>query len=546
MACQGSGEEINVGVYRLLCMVSGRMYQVFFVALAVAATGCVGGSGPGGGSGGETGSASSGVVVDSFQASQTSVPSDQRVQLRLRLLNQGESGASNVYARVSGPPLGDTGRTVWKPVSGESISPGYRTFDFGTLREAREGTPPVPKVRDVGLQSPSLREGREISYTFNSKIYYYYSNSGTFDLTVMGESRYEDAQGPGSQVENSQGPVRLSVSTDTPVPVYDSGEVTKKICVVAENVGKGEVFAPSARPESASFDPGEIRDAKDQIVLRIDDLGGVEFSPVDSSGNSQKVSMQQGRGIGCFQMELSGIGPATERTLPVKMTALYGYTGSGSTQVSVRGTGTDPGLDTEDPVDDSTQGEGGELSEGPNGGQTDETPEDSTQEDETVEDSDTTQGEGGELSEGPNGGQTDETQQGSSNSEDESTESEDLVIDGVAGDRFFEPSENSNRYGVQVVFSDTVETDDILDEFTVRSSGSEIDIKAYEWADAASERPIRLYLILDESDDDFEYSKEENPVMATLEVSDTIEARYSDETLSQGSFDFQIPRQGID
>ena len=514
------------------------MYQVFFVALAVAATGCVGG-GTSGGSSGETGSASSGVVVDSFQASQSSVPSDQRVQLRLRLLNQGESGAGNVYARVSGPPLGDNGRTVWKPVSGESMSPEYRTMEFGTLREAREGTPPVPKVRDIGLQSPGLREGRDISYTFNSKVYYYYSNSGTFDLTVMGESRYEDAQGSGSKVENSQGPVKLSVSTDTPLPVYDSGEVTKKICLVAENVGRGEVFAPSARPESASFDPGDIRDAKDQIVLRIDDLGGVEFSPVDSSGDSQTVSMQQGRGIGCFQMELSNIGPATERTLPVKMTALYGYTGSGSTQVSVRGTGTDPGLDTEDPVDDSTQGEG-ELSEGPNGGQTDGTSEDSTQEDETVEDSDTTQGEGGELSEGPNGGQTGETQQGSSNPDDESTESEDLVIDGVAGDRFFEPSEDSNRYGVQVVFSETVETDDILDEFTVRSSGSEIDIRAYEWADAASERPIRLYLILDESDDDFEYEAE-----ATLEVSDTIEARYSDETLSQGSFDFQIPRQGI-
>lgn len=505
------------------------MYQVFFVAIAVAATGCVGG-GTSGGSSGETGSASSGVVVDSFQASQTSVPSDQRVQLRLRLLNQGESGASNVYARVSGPPLGDSGRTVWKPVSGESMSPEYRTMEFSTLREGREGTPPVPKVRDIGLQSPGLREGRDISYTFNSKVYYYYSNSGTFDLTVMGESRYEDAQGSGSKVENSQGPVKLSVSTDTPVPVYDSGEVTKKICLVAENVGRGEVFAPSARPESASFDPGDIRDAKDQIVLRIDDLGGVEFSPVDSSGDSQTVSMQQGRGIGCFQMELSNIGPATERTLPVKMTALYGYTGSGSTQVSVRGTGTDPGLDTEDPVDDSTQGEGGELSEGPNGGQTDGTSEDSTQEDETLDDPDTYQGD----REASTGGRD------FSNSDDESTGSEDLVIDGVAGDRFFEPSEDSNRYGVQVVFSDTVETDDILDEFTVRSSGSEIDIRAYEWADAASERPIRLYLILDESDDDFEYEAE-----ATLEVSDTIEARYSDKTLSQGSFDFQIPRQGI-
>jgi len=229
-------------------------------------------------------------------------------------------------------------------------------------------------------------------------------------------------------------------------------------------------------------------------------------------------------------MELSNIGPATERTLPVKMTALYGYTGSGSTQVSVRGTGTDPGLDTEDPVDDSTQGEGGELSEGPNGGQTGGTSEDSTQEDETLDDPDTYQGD----REASTGGRD------FSNSEDEGTGSEDLVIDGVAGDRFFEPSENSNRYGVQVVFSETVETDDILDEFTVRSSGSEIDIRAYEWADAASERPIRLYLILDESDDDFEYEAE-----ATLEVSDTIEARYSDKTLSQGSFDFQIPRQGI-
>jgi hypothetical protein len=530
------------------------MYQVFFVAVAVAATGCVGGSGPGGGSSGETGSASSGVVVDSFQASQTSVPSDQRVQLRLRLLNQGESGASNVYARVSGPPLGDSGRTVWKPVSGESMSPEYRTMEFGTLREGREGTPPVPKVRDIGLQSPGLREGRDISYTFNSKVYYYYSNSGTFDLTVMGESRYEDAQGSGSRVENSQGPVKLSVSTDTPVPVYDSGEVTKKICLVAENVGRGEVFAPSSRPESASFDPGDIRDAKDQIVLRIDDLGGVEFSPVDSSGDSQTISMQQGRGIGCFQMELSNIGPATERTLPVKMTALYGYTGSGSTQVSVRGTGTDPGLDTEDPVDDSTQGEGGELSEGPNGGQTGETSEDSTQEDETLDDPDGYQGDreastGGrdfsnseddgteseeyESPDDPDGYQGDrEASTGGrdfSNSEDES-----LVIDGVEGYR----SLDASRYGVQVVFSDTVETDDILDEFTVRSSGSDIDIKAYGWADATSKIPIRLNLILDESDDDFEYKAE-----ATLEVSDTIEAKYSDETLSQGSFDFKIPRR---
>ena len=310
--------------------------------LTVIVSGCTGGNQ-------EEDQGSSSVTVNEFSAFPNPVPAGQNVQFRMELVNDGDQDATNVYARLYNPPFGDSGSQVWKPTDGSNTKDAsFRTLEFPTLRAAGDQTPAVPQTRQVDFEAPSLGPDRDIGYGFNSYILFNYSTVGTAEVQIMGEDRYREQGSPqgSAGLQNSNAPVQLEIRTPTPIPIYDSSDdsVTKQFCVIARNQGAGMPFyagvegSGGAIPQSKTFSMSDVQNAENKIEVKIQDVGQTTFD-VDSSSerNWQNVSILDGRGVGCFDMNVSGTTDTLQRTVPIRVDAYYGYRKSANTNVQVQG-----------------------------------------------------------------------------------------------------------------------------------------------------------------------------------------------------------------
>ncbi len=303
--------------------------------LTIIVSGCTGGGNQ------EEDQGSSSITVSEFSPFPNPVPAGQNTQFRMELVNDGETDAGNVYARLYNPPFGDSGDQVWKPTSG-SMSTEYRTLEYGTLRAAGEQTPAVPQTRQIDFESPSLGPDRNVDYTFNSNIVFNYSTTGTAEVQIMGEDQYRDQGSPqgSTGLENSDAPVQMEVRTPTPIPIYDTGSssVQKQFCVIARNQGEGQPFHPGQVPDSTDFDMSGIQDTEGELQIQIQDVGDVTFEVSDANEqNYQNVSILDGRGVGCFNMEIDGVSDTLQRTVPIRVDADYGYIKETRTNVQVQG-----------------------------------------------------------------------------------------------------------------------------------------------------------------------------------------------------------------
>ena len=304
--------------------------------LTVIVSGCTGGNQ-------DDESSSSSVTVSEFSPFPNPVPSGQNVQFRMELVNEGDSDAGNVYARLYNPPFGNSGDQVWRPTSGVGMSPAYRTLKFDTLRSAGDQTPAVPQTRQKDFESPNLGEDREVDYTFNSNVLFNYSTTGTAEVKILGEKAYRDQQSPQSSadLENSDAPVQLEVRTPTPIPIYETSEtpVEKQFCVIARNQGSGTVFDPDSVPDNEDFSISEIQEADGKLQIAIPDVGNIEFNN-DEFGderNYKEVEILDGKGVACFQMEINDVSDTFQTTVPIRVDADYGYMKETRTNVRVEG-----------------------------------------------------------------------------------------------------------------------------------------------------------------------------------------------------------------
>lgn len=305
------------------------------MVLTVVVSGCTGGNQ-------EEDQGSDSLTVSEFSAFPNPVPAGQNVQFRMELVNDGDQDANNVYARLYNPPFGDSGSQVWKPVGGDSMSESYRTLEFDTLRAAGEQTPAVPKTRQVDFEAPSLGPDRDIGYGFNSYILFNYSTVGTAEVQVMGEDKYREEGSPqgSAGLENSRAPIQMEIRTPTPIPIYETTDedVTKQFCVIARNQGSGVPFHPDQIPEDTDFDMSGIQETENKLQISIQDVGDITFDVSDSvERNYQNVSILDGRGVGCFNMEISDTSGTLQRTIPIRVDASYGYRKSANTNVQVQG-----------------------------------------------------------------------------------------------------------------------------------------------------------------------------------------------------------------
>jgi hypothetical protein len=304
--------------------------------LTVIVSGCTGGNQE------EESTGSSSVTVSQFSAFPNPLPAKQNAQFRMELVNNGDEDAGQVYARLYNPPFGDTGSQVWQPTSGK-MSKSYRTLSFDNLRAAGEQTPAVPKTRQVDFKAPDLGEDRDVDYTFNSYVMFNYSTTGTAEVQIMGEDTYRDQGSPqgSAGLENSNAPIQMEIRTPTPIPIYDTtdDDVIKQFCVIARNQGSGVPFHPGVQADKQKgYDISEVNDNQGKLQIEIQDVGDVTFEVGEKNEASyQNVSILDGRGIGCFDMNISGTSDTLQKTVPIRVDADYGYRKQTRTNVQVQG-----------------------------------------------------------------------------------------------------------------------------------------------------------------------------------------------------------------
>ena len=305
--------------------------------LAAIVSGCTGGGGT------EEDEGSSSVTVDEFSAFPNPVPAEQNVQFRLTLVNDGGRDATNVYAKLFNPPFGSGGQ-AFSTSSGGDPSSSDRTLEYEELQIGTDQTPAVPQTDQADFQSPSLSPNREIGYSFKSYIAFNYSTVGTAEVEIMGEDKYRDEGSPQTSagLENSRAPVQMEIRTPTPIPIYDDsgGEVTKQLCVIVRNQGSGVPFKPSAVPTGTSdseFNLTDIQGAENSVNITLNDIGDVEFNSTDGGGNTRSIEIHDGKGVGCYNMNIDTSTGTLQRTLPVRVDANYGYRKISTANVRVEG-----------------------------------------------------------------------------------------------------------------------------------------------------------------------------------------------------------------
>jgi hypothetical protein len=326
------------------------------LSLVVIASGCAHTA-----STGDTATSAS-VTISNFSAFPSTVIAGESSRLAMTLVNDGDSTATEVQARIFNVPFEsdtDSGQNEWE------ITNGDRVIDFNTLEPAdpEANLPARERTREWAMEAPDLQEGVTIPYQFISRVAYKYDTRGTSRITLMSQDRYRE-EGAGSRpvLDTTSGPVQMEVRTRSPIVFYPGEERQTEMCIIVRNQGSGTPF----HPDADNFDLSD--DETNVVTVTVPDQGSIDFSPAESEevvgDQTVRVELFGNRGIGCFNINVdnwnAGVGPQTET--PITATAEYGYYKETRSTVTVEGSdrfggGDNPGTQTDDGDDDVEEAE---------------------------------------------------------------------------------------------------------------------------------------------------------------------------------------------
>jgi len=303
-----------------------------------------------------------GVAIEGFSASPSEIFEGQLTTLEIQLKNKGGTEAENVVARLFN--RGFEGSGTWN-IQGEGNNvEDLKNVYFGSLSgpDPQTDAPAISVPRTWNLKAPDLDVAQQVPYDFYTRVFYQYSTTANTDIQVMSNDRYNELGASRSQpdLDNSGGPVQIDVRTRTPVVFTSTGQDTQPvpIRVVVTNEGSGTPFLQSAYGEE-SYDVSE--DQTGRVELEIKAAG----NSVSFDSTEETVRMVNGEGVKSFTMNVDRVSNQDiQQTVPLTVTANYGYYQDTSTSVTVNGregevssgdTSDDTSGDTSDDTSDDTE-----------------------------------------------------------------------------------------------------------------------------------------------------------------------------------------------
>ncbi|MFB6241948.1 MAG: hypothetical protein ABEJ36_04050 [Candidatus Nanosalina sp.] len=321
--------------------------------LAVVVSGCTGTQGQQQ----DQPSSTASIQVMEFTAFPNPVPGDQATRFRMQIKNVGGAVANDTFVRLYNPPFADSSSetNTWRDSGGGAVSVAERTLKFGDVSGPGPQTPAVPQTETVQFTAPNLQNNREITYNMNGYITYEYQTEATSEIRIMSGDVYQQRGSPSGSatVDNSRAPVKMEIRTPTPIVLYDvggGGPPTRDLCVVVRNRGKGIPFNDNPPSTNVFLGPNKgwnlsaVSELRNQVNVNIEDIGRVQFRPKGSSApftdtnSAQSVKIIGGKGVQCWEMKIqTGGSSQIQTTVPLSLTANYGYRQSTRTSVTVQG-----------------------------------------------------------------------------------------------------------------------------------------------------------------------------------------------------------------
>lgn len=254
-----------------------------------------------------------GVTIDRFSTFPSSVLGGSEVQLRIGVQNTGGADAEQVSMQLFNLP--ETWRGSDKRIS------------FGTLAppNPEDSIPSVPRERTVTLGAPDLERSIKIPYEVNGRLSYEYETTGVSQIELMSFDRFRQTERNREDVsvENTGGPIQLDIRTRSPIVFYSDDNSASRLCVIVRNTGDGTAYLPSSSD-----------DGLDQVELSVKSSGEFGLEPVEDS----VAQLVEGRGVQCYRFTgLSEDDASIQTTVPVRITASYGYYKEVSSEVTVTG-----------------------------------------------------------------------------------------------------------------------------------------------------------------------------------------------------------------
>lgn len=282
-----------------------------------------------------------GVVILAWEPDHTSVESDDDVQLRLKVKNQGGEQAEMVSAVLTGITLGGD---EWFPKTGNLEVPIQSIL-----------LPPNPRYGTEGeeatfiweLSAPLLPEGITRTYTPGVRVLYNYVTTAVKPITLVNEDelrRLIDTGGsiPSQPSQHSGGPLSVSVVTGKHIKVSNDNMQLVPITIHIENTGGGIPFYYGSTygasvygiPEEAEYYVSLAIELPPQLGFagKCNEFGGTGFT---MGGN---VLLWKGRSadVTC-ELNILSVPAFTEES-SIKLYLAYSYAIDRSTMVSVKGT----------------------------------------------------------------------------------------------------------------------------------------------------------------------------------------------------------------
>lgn len=303
-------------------------YLAVFLGVLLISSGCIDTSSLlGGGNQTETDQTTrQGLTVNQFGTEMVDIYPDKTVYLTLQLKNEGDMPAQATQAKLYNVRF--TGCPTCWTIQSVDPSCNYGSYTWscpGDIKAGRKSMdlPAVPQQLRWTLKSPrKLPPHTTIPYEFMSRIYYRYKTIAATQLTVMSARQYrkeEIASRSSPEVDNSDGPLKISVRTKQPVVVHE-GRTKVNFCVLVENKGSGTPFA-----KDASY--RDIREEDEGVV-------NLEF---DFSGLNRKkyseVKLVSDKAIHCEELSISPVD--IKQSVPITIKASYGYYQDSSASVTV-------------------------------------------------------------------------------------------------------------------------------------------------------------------------------------------------------------------
>lgn len=301
---------------------------IVLLGLIVIASGCASNSDQG-----VTVSQTQGVTIDSFSATPSQVFESQLVTIELQLRNTGGTEAENVIAKLYNVPFeGDRSWDIQSP------SQGQERISFNSLRAPNPDTdaPAVSVPRTWSVKAPDLKQGVTIPYDFYTRVFYQYNTTGTAEIRAMSDQRFRESGATRQKpsLDNSGAPIQMEIKTRTPLIFYENSDQQRSdVCVVVKNAGSGTPFLQSAY-DSGTQNYGITDQNVDKVKLNLRTSGTVSVE--DST--EKTVPMVGGRGVKCFTLGVERVSSQDiQQTIPITVTAEYGYYQDTSTSVTVDG-----------------------------------------------------------------------------------------------------------------------------------------------------------------------------------------------------------------